>query len=309
MEIKPRSYMISTIFMGGRQLHLFILRGDRMLLIDTGMAGMPKDLIFPYMQEHNLPLEELAFIASTHAHADHLGGNAEIQAACPGVKLGVHEIDKAWVENHMLSITELYERHAEMNAFSPEVRQWLIEVCGANSPVDIAWKGGEVIDLGGRSVEVVHAPGHTAGNVVFLDRQGGTLNEAETILEGATGQPGKLSVPGYFDVPAYRQTMRYLAELPWDLLASSHAMPRDRKAGLQAIKASLDFVDQFDGQLEATLKAQKGAVDFKTLAEAVAGRYGYNLDLGLILLLDPHLDHLRKTRRAVQLPDGRWAQA
>jgi len=83
-------------------------------------------------------------------------------------------------------------------------------------------------------------------------------------------------------------------------------MPRNRKAGLQAIQASLDFVDQFDAQVEAVVKAQKAPAEFASIAADLSKRFGYDPGLGLALLLDTHLEHLRKTRRANQLPDGRW---
>lgn len=309
MEIQPRTFVISTEFWG-RQLHLFLLQGDHdLLLIDTGLAGMPKELIFPYMQAHGLALDALTLAASTHAHADHMGGNAEIQAACPNVRLGAHELDRPWIEDHELLCREVYDLHPEMGLFSADFRKLMLDVCGANSPVDIVWRGGEVLDLGSRLVEVVHAPGHTAGNIVFLDRAAGILVEAETILGGPTGEPGNLSVPYYYDVAIYRDTMRHLAELPWELLLSSHAKPRDRAAGLQAIRESIDFVDHFHEQVKAVLAERREPADFATLVRNISERFGYKLDLGLALLMDTHLDYLRRTKEAICEPDGRWMRA
>ena len=188
--------MISTEFWG-RKLNLFLLRGDYLFLIDTGLAGMPADLIFPYMREHGLELDDIALFASTHAHADHLGGNAEIQAACPSAKLGVHELDRPWTETHELSWEQAYRPMVEMGLAGPELHQLILDVCGADSPVDIAWAGGEKIDLGDRKIEVVHAPGHTPGNLVFLDRQGGAG-------PGPThGAPTTPAHQGYFYPTAY----------------------------------------------------------------------------------------------------------
>jgi len=305
MEIRPNTFMISTEFWG-RKLNLFLLRGDSIFLIDTGLAGMPKDLIFPYMSEHDLAIENLALFASTHAHADHLGGNAEIQSASPSAKLGTHELDRPWVEKHELAWQEAYAPYVEMGLAGPELRQLLLDVSGADSPVDIAWAGGEEIDLGDRKIEVIHAPGHTAGNIVFLDSSQGILIEGETILGNSSGEPGKKGVPGYYDVAAYRSTLRHLAALPWDLLLSSHADPRDRAEGLEAIQTSLDFVDQIHEEVISVLSAQTEPAAALTLTEGMSKRYGWSLDLGLGMLVDTHLDYLRRTREARRLPDGRW---
>ena len=308
MEIRPNTFMISTEFWG-RKLNLFLLRGDYLFLIDTGLAGMPQDLIFPYMREHGFDLSDLALFASTHAHADHLGGNAKIQAACPTAQLGVHELDRPWTEKHELSWSQMYAPMVEMGLGSPDLHQLILDVCGADSPVDIAWAGGERIDLGDRKIEVVHAPGHTAGNLVFLDRANGILIEGETILGDSSGEPGKKGVPGYFDVASYRSTLRYLAELPWETLLSSHADPRDREAGLAAIKTSLDFVDQIHEEVQSVLASQKKPAALPTLVKGMSDTYGWAHDIGLGLVTKTHLQYLERTGEADCLPDSRWARS
>jgi glyoxylase-like metal-dependent hydrolase (beta-lactamase superfamily II) len=306
VEIYKDTFVISTEFWG-RQLNLFLLRGDTLFLIDTGLAGMPQDLIFPYMEQHDLPLQALTLMTSTHAHADHMGGNAEIKAACPQAQLGAHELDRPWIEDHELLCRELYRRHADMNLFGPEAEQNMLEVCGPNSPVDVAWNGTETIELGDRRIEVIHAPGHTPGNLVFLDREAGILFEAETILGDSSGEPGKRGVPYYYDVAEYRNTLQHLAELSWDTLLSSHADPRDREAGLELIRHSLSFVDHFHEHVLAALSAHEGPVPFDQLAQTINERSGYDVDLALALLIDTHLEYLERTKQATQLPDGRWS--
>ena len=56
VEIRKDTFVISTEFWG-RKLNLFILRGDHLFLIDTGLAGMPEDLIFPYMADQDLAID------------------------------------------------------------------------------------------------------------------------------------------------------------------------------------------------------------------------------------------------------------
>jgi len=308
MEVRPNTFMISADFWG-RTLNLFLLRGDMLFLIDTGIAGMPGELIFPYMRERGLACEELQLIANTHAHADHLGGNAEALAGCPSARLAVHELDRPWVEDHALLCRELYEPYSDLGLFSSESSELMRKVCGENSPVDVTWRGGEIIDLGGLKLEVVHAPGHSPGNLVFLDRQAGVLYEGESILGGETGQPGNLGVPYYCDVVSYRASMCHLDELPWDLLLSSHSAPRDGAAGRQAIKESLDFVDRFGEQMTTVLALFKGPATLAEIMQAMHDRYGYAADLGLALLLDTHLAYESRAKRAVQEADGRWNAA
>ena len=153
----------------------------------------------------------------------------------------------------------------------------------------------------------MHAPGHSRGNCVFLDRQGGALFEAETILGGATGEPGKLAVPSYYEVVAYRHTMRHLAELPWKTLYSSHSQPRDRQAGLAYIQESLDFVDLFLGQVEKALSSYHRPATFAEICQGMHDQFGYAMDLGLVLMVDTHLNHLARTKRAGEACEVRWS--
>ena len=62
--------------------------------------------------------------------------------------------------------------------------------------------GRTVLDLGGRSIDVLPAPGHLADHVVLFDRSRGLLLTGDTLL------PGPLTVR---DWHAFRQTIRRLA--------------------------------------------------------------------------------------------------
>ena len=305
MEMRAGTFVIGTEFWG-RELNLFLVRGEHSLLIDTGLAGMLHDLIFPYMDQHGLSRQSLKLAANTHAHADHMGGNGEIKAQCPWVQIGAHELDRPWIENHDRLCCEFYEREPYGELFGEGDRERVLTACGEDSPVDVVWRGGEIIDLGGRRLEVVHAGGHSPGNLVFLDREQGILFEGETILGGASGEPGELKVPYYHDVAVQRATLRYLLELPWDLLLSSHAAPRGRADGLRAIGESLDFIEQFAEQARGVLCGLRRPASFQALRHAMSQQHGYADELGLALLLDTHLEHERRAGRAVQLEDGDW---
>jgi glyoxylase-like metal-dependent hydrolase (beta-lactamase superfamily II) len=78
------------------------------------------------------------------------------------------------------------------------------------------WPAGRaVLDLGGRSIDVLPAPGHLADHVVLFDRTRGLLLTGDTLL------PGPLTVR---DWGAYRESIRRIARFCRDAAGSGHAV-------------------------------------------------------------------------------------
>ena len=111
---------------------VYLLEGkDRALLIDAG-AWMPH-LAGTVAKLTDKPV----MLALTHGHGDHVGG-----------AIGFPEV---WI--HL----------ADMSMIEEEARQYDIKI---NLLSD-----GEIIDLGGRQIEVLLTPGHTSGSVTFFDKE------------------------------------------------------------------------------------------------------------------------------------------
>jgi glyoxylase-like metal-dependent hydrolase (beta-lactamase superfamily II) len=85
---------------------------------------------------------------------------------------------------------------------------------------------GDVVDLGDRSFEVLHVPGHTAGSIALWDAQGGLLFTGDT---AALGDP--LSAD---DEEAFAASLRRLRTLPVELVCAGHgpAFGRDELVAL-----------------------------------------------------------------------------
>ncbi|MDP8907823.1 MAG: MBL fold metallo-hydrolase, partial [Chloroflexota bacterium] len=67
---------------------------------------------------------------------------------------------------------------------------------------------GDVIDLGGRSLEVFHTPGHSPGGITLLDRANRLLFPGDAVYAGPM-----FAYRPYSDPVVYRVTLRQLAEL------------------------------------------------------------------------------------------------
>jgi glyoxylase-like metal-dependent hydrolase (beta-lactamase superfamily II) len=84
---------------------------------------------------------------------------------------------------------------------------------------------GDVVDLGNRSFELLHLPGHSPGSIGLWEKATGVLFSGDAIYDG----PLLDELPGS-DIGAYVATMQRLRSLPVDIVHGGHepSFGRDR---------------------------------------------------------------------------------
>jgi len=156
---------------------MYLLIGtDKALLIDTGDVADAEQMplahtvlkLLPDSGQGRLPL----LVAHTHRHLDHRAGDAQFQSL-PGVQLVPFDLDG-------------------MRRFF-NFSHWP--------------DGSAVIDLGGRPIDVLPAPGHNPTELVFYDRDSQVLFSGDFLL------PGRLLVD---DADAYLASARRVAAFAAD---------------------------------------------------------------------------------------------
>lgn len=156
---------------------MYLLVGDnKALLIDTGDVADPRQVplastvlgLLPGGKSTKLTL----LVVHSHTHLDHRAGDPQF-ANLPGVVLVPAQLDP--------------------------VRKYF----GFDRWPD----GAAQIDLGGRVIDVLPAPGHNPAHVVYYDRNTGILFSGDFIL------PGRLLVD---DLDAYRASAKRVAEFVGD---------------------------------------------------------------------------------------------
>ena len=102
---------------------------------------------------------------NTHCDFDHTGGNGALKAALPHVQIMAHRLDQGLTEDVQRLIDERYGEFRATDGFDdpPETTAYLRSVTDL-VPLDVVLSGGEEFDLGGRSVRVLHVPGHSPGS-------------------------------------------------------------------------------------------------------------------------------------------------
>lgn len=153
----------------------YLLQGDeRALLVDSGMGISP---IRPVVERiTDLPVT----VANTHTHPDHVGGNhAFDQVLAYDTAFGRRHARRGFTRERMRdqvapdALCRPLPRGTARDDY--RIRHW--EVTGTLDD-------GSVIELGGRTIEVLHVPGHTPDGLAFLDRADGLLLAGDNLYRG-----------------------------------------------------------------------------------------------------------------------------
>jgi glyoxylase-like metal-dependent hydrolase (beta-lactamase superfamily II) len=229
MEILPGIHRIESD-LGVRFMCQYLLVGeDRTVLVDTGIAGTPEEVIIPYLEEIALSLEDIDEVIISHADVDHCGGNRALKERHPSLWFSCGEPDRAYVESNQVMLAEIY-RWSEPYGFGPDEDSldWIRSELGGDSPIDAGLRGGETMRLGpDRRIEILYLPGHTPGHLGIWDPK----NNAAIIIDAAleTGiydrEGNRLLPPRYFDAAQYQSTIRKLKTLRPDNLLTAHYPP------------------------------------------------------------------------------------
>jgi glyoxylase-like metal-dependent hydrolase (beta-lactamase superfamily II) len=166
------------------------------IVIDPGEDAAQ---IMDFLRESAL---NVAAIANTHAHYDHVGAVAEIKAAF-GAKFFLHNADfKLLAQANFYRM--LFEGQRAIQI--PEVDQDL-----ANA---------ENLQFGAIRLQVIPTPGHTAGGVSFLIED--KLFTGDTIIGR---KPGRTDLPGGNALQLAESVQKILALAPEILLYPGHGKP------------------------------------------------------------------------------------
>ena len=224
--------------------NIWHVRGrDRDLLVDTGLG-------IASLRDEIADLAERPVVAvATHVHYDHAGS--------------LHEFDDRRI--HRLEVEQMadYREFAWIRrADIPEPIQQFFAELGAPIEGDnlihavpspdydparyrvvstpaTAVDEGEVIDLGDRSFEVMHLPGHTPGSIGLWEAGTGTLFSGDAVYDAA---PLLDELPES-DVPAYVRTMKRLRELPVEVVHAGHEPSFGRTRLVEIVDEYLDRRD------------------------------------------------------------------
>jgi glyoxylase-like metal-dependent hydrolase (beta-lactamase superfamily II) len=221
-QVVPDVYLIE----GLRASHVYLLVSEGGLtLVDSGSPGEAARIVSE-LEEGGYALLDLRAILLTHCHVDHTGNAAEL-AQRSGAQVLAHRDEVGYIEQ-----TE----PLPASSFVRRLLDWVSDRVFRAAPcqVDQALEDGDVVDaLGG--LKVIHAPGHTPGNIALYDPDRRILFCGDTIFNGnpLSGRGGIQPPPRAFSVDTARAeaSARMLAKLPAEVICFGHGEPILERAG------------------------------------------------------------------------------
>lgn len=158
----------------GIRCNIWHVRGrDRDLLIDSGMGLVS-------LRDHVAEVSARSLLCvATHSHFDHVGGHYEFESRL----MHAAEADILRAPNRRNTVIEEYVTAEIFEAqpfadFDPDA--YTIRSAPPTQLVD----DGDIIDLGDRSFQVMHLPGHSPGSISLWEDKTKTLFSGDVIYDG-----------------------------------------------------------------------------------------------------------------------------
>ncbi len=210
---------------------------DRAVIIDTGTGiGDLKKLIDELT---DLPYSVL----NTHTHYDHVGDNHQFtEIAMLRDADGINRLIEGRTNESLMNyLRPALLRKGLPEEFDPD--SWTIPSVEPTYLFD----DGTLIDLGGRTLEVIHTPGHCTDEVCFLDK------ENKILFTGDMFFPGPLYAFGDdVNIDEYFQSVKKLEARikEFDFLCSGHNDPWVKSEVIHRVREGFEDVFAGKGEFE-----------------------------------------------------------
>ena len=230
MQILPNIYLLDG-FAYAQHPNFYLIHSEAgNIVVDAGTAPADLERAERQIGVWGISLERVDCLLLTHSHYDHMGNAAALRDRGAQVIAGPGDAEGIELGDY----------------------RTIPYACGFPLPpckVDRVVQDGDVIEACGLRFDVLHAPGHTNGCVIYRLEHAGKIIwfAGDVLMSRSTGYQPELGWQGgeEFDKPTYIQTLKRLSALPVDCILAGHHIPylRDahRLVGRAYVKALIDW--------------------------------------------------------------------
>ncbi len=229
MEVSDGTYIMDTRMFGVAKFGgVFLIDDERRTLVETGTSDVHPNVL-KGLQQLGIAFDMIENVIVTHIHLDHAGGAGFLLDHFPRARLYVHSrglphlaSPRRLLESASRALGEAFESYGTLKPV-PEDRM-------------VSLEGGEVLDLGGRELEMVYTPGHAHHHVSILDRGSRTIFTGDSA--GIYFPEDRLLLPTTpypeFDYPLSIEAMENMSRLnPRGIMYTHFGVRKDAQRALR----------------------------------------------------------------------------
>ncbi len=249
MDAGIHRFAIPTPFRVGR-VNAYLIDDDPLTLVDSGPnSAKALDELEQALARLGHRIEDIGLLVITHQHLDHFG-LAAILARRSGAQVAAldelapyldafgqeAERDDVYAEQMMIRHGIPREVVAALREVSASFRGW-----GSKVHIDRPLRDGEQLQLRDRCLEVLHRPGHSPSDTVFLDPQRRMLLAGDHLIKHISsnavitrplGAPADFAGPRPQSLLTYIESMRATQTLDVGVVLPGHGVPFDDHAAV-----------------------------------------------------------------------------
>jgi len=203
-QVDKETYIISE-YRHWEETHCYLLIGsERCLLIDTGLGIC--NIYDEVVKLTNKPITAVA----THIHWDHIGGHKYFP------DFYAHKDELNWLNGEFPLTMEQIKEMVVDRCDLPENYSVDTYAFFQGTPTRVL-KDNDVIDLGERSIRILHTPGHSPGHMSFFEKERGYLFTGDLVY--------KDTLFAYYpstDPELYLTSLKKIAALPVERVFPAH---------------------------------------------------------------------------------------
>jgi glyoxylase-like metal-dependent hydrolase (beta-lactamase superfamily II) len=207
--------------------NMWLIQGrDQDLLIDSGMGLKPLKAEIARLREK--PVTAVC----SHCHFDHIGCSHEF-----ATRLGHRSEASVYVSPDLDNTCAREWIAGELLTALPSEGFSLSQYRITPAPLTGFLDDGDVVDVGDRTFNVLHLPGHSPGSIGLYEKSTRTLFSGDVIYDGLL-----IDNSWHSDRQVYRESLRRLRELPVETVHAGHEPSFGRDRLVQLIDSYLSGV-------------------------------------------------------------------
>lgn len=271
-EIPGPAYLVDTHGFGmAEYCGVFLLPGDdELAIVETG-PSVTADAVLDGIDAIGYAPEDVTHILPTHIHLDHAGATWRLMEACPEATTVLHEVGIPY-------LTDAEKVDKLLASVERAVGEDRFPQYGTFEPIDAdrvhAVSGGETLDVVGRQLDIIDAPGHAPHQYNVHDVDASVVYAGDAAgIKCPDGPILMTTPPPAFDLEAWRGTLDRLEGLDADTLALTHFGTVDASDHLEAFRRGQErWVDRIRELYEA-------GVGFDEAVERLSKIYDEGLEI------------------------------